>query len=340
MTDPINLAVVGCGAIADWHLDAIDRASAPFTVTAAVDPNPESAQRIVDRTGATAYNSLGSALSARTFDAALLALPHHLHEPVAIEALAGGVHVLLEKPMAPTLDACDRILAAAAASDRVFMIAENAQYWPEALVVRDFLADGAIGDIVTARAATFFPPLGAFYESSAGGDKPWRFDRDAAGGGVVIDTGSHWLRPLRMWLGEADETVAALGRPRAEMEGESLCRALVRFESGVVAAFDAMLTSGAIANQPLFTVTGTKGELTVEGSGWVRLWDGSDWKGKKVGEQGGYLRSYEGEWLDFASAIQRGTPPAATAEYALGELRLALAMYRSAESGRWEKVWA
>jgi predicted dehydrogenase len=143
-----------------------------------------------------------------------------------------------------------------------------------------------------------------------------------------------------MWLGEADETVAALGRPRAEMEGESLCRALVRFESGVVAAFDAMLTSGAIANQPLFTVTGTKGELTVEGSGWVKLWDGSDWKGKKVGEQGGYLRSYEGEWLDFASAIQRGTAPAATAAYALGELRLALAMYASAESGRWEKVWA
>jgi predicted dehydrogenase len=124
------------------------------------------------------------------------------------------------------------------------------------------------------------------------------------------------------------------------MEGESLCRALVRFESGVVAAFDAMLTTGAIANQPLFTVTGTLGELTVEGSGWVKLHDGSDWKGKKVGEQGGYLRSYEGEWLDFASAIQHGTDPAVPAEYALGELRLALAMYRSAESRRWEKVWA
>ena len=336
MTDPINLAIVGCGAIADWHLDAIDRAGAPFTVTAAVDPNPENAQRIAARTGAAPYDALAPALTAGAFDAALLALPHHLHEPGTIEALAGGVHVLLEKPMAPTIDACDRILAAAAVSDRVFMVAENAQYWPEALVVRDFVADGAIGEVVTARAATFFPALGAFYD----GDKPWRFDRAAAGGGVVIDTGSHWLRPLRMWLGEADETVAALGRPHPAMEGESLCRALVRFDSGVVAAFDAMLTTGAIANQPLFTVTGTKGELTVEGSGWVKLWDGSDWKGKKVGEQGGYLRSYEGEWLDFASAIQRGTAPAATAAYALGELRLALAMYTSAESGRWEKVWA
>jgi len=53
------------------------------------------------------------------------------------------------------------------------------------------------------------------------------------------------------------------------MEGESLCRALIRFESGVVASFDAMLTAGALAHQSLFTVTGTAGEITVEGSGWV-----------------------------------------------------------------------
>jgi predicted dehydrogenase len=244
--------------------------------------------------------------------------------------------VLLEKPLAPTVDACDRILATARAAGTVFMVAENAQYWPEVLTVRDLIRDGAIGDVITARAATFFPALDDFY----GGDQPWRFSASAAGGGVVIDTGSHWLRPLRVWLGEADEVVAALARPHPGMEGESLCRALVRFESGVVAAFDAMLTTGAIANQPLFTVTGTQGECTVEGSGWVKLYDGSDWKGTKVGARGGYLQSYEAELHDFARAVRTGSEPAASAEYALGELRLALAMYRSAETKRWEKVWS
>ena len=63
----------------------------------------------------------------------------------------------------------------------------------------------------------------------------------------------------------------------------------------------------------------------------MKLWDGTEWKGKKMGEQGGYLRSYEAELADFASAVLHGTPPAAPAEYALGELRLALAMYRSAD---------
>src|SRR5262249_7333243 len=158
-------------------------------------------------------STLDEAIAAGGFDATLIAVPHHLHEDTATRALHAGLHVLLEKPLAPTLDACDRILAAAAATDTVFMVAENAQYWPEVLTVQRIIADGAIGEVVTARAATFFPALDEFY----GGERPWRMDRAAAGGGVVIDTGSHWLRPLRMWLGEADEVVAALARPDARM---------------------------------------------------------------------------------------------------------------------------
>src|SRR5262245_47729706 len=334
MTQSLRCAVVGCGAIAQWHLDAIERARVPITIAAAVDPVDEAAQRIARRTGGLAFPSLAAALDHGDVDAALIAVPHHLHEVIATEALAAGLHVLLEKPLAPTPEACDRILAAAHAAGTVFMVAENAQYWPEILTVRGLIDDGAIGRVVTARAATFFPALDEFY----GGDRPWRNDAASAGGGVVIDTGSHWLRPLRMWLGEADEVVAALGHPHAAMEGESLCRALIRFDSGVVAAFDAMLATGAIANQPLFTVTGTRGELTVEPSGWVKLWDGTNWKGEKVGEQGGYLQSYEAEFADFVSAVLDGTPLAAPPESALGELRLALAMYRSAETKQWEKV--
>ena len=334
-SERVRMAIVGCGAISHWHLDAIERSAAPIDVAAAVDPVDDNAKRIAARTGAATYASIDAALGAGGFDAALIAVPHHLHEVTAIRALDSGRHVLLEKPLAPTLDACDRILAAADSAGTVFMVAENAQYWPEVLTARQLIADGAIGDVVTARAATFFPALEEFY----GGDRPWRFDRTSAGGGVVIDTGSHWLRPLRMWLGEVDEVVAALGRPDPRMEAESLCRALLRFTSGTIASFDAMLTRGGIAPQPLFTITGSTGELTVEASGWVKLWDGTDWKGTKVGEPGGYLRSYEGELVDFASAVLHGTEPAAPAAYALGELRLALAMYASADSGRWEKVW-
>jgi predicted dehydrogenase len=331
----VDVAIVGCGAIAHWHLDAIERAGLPVRVTAAVDPDSRAAGSIAARADAPVYGSLTDAIAAGGFAAALIAVPHHLHESLAGEALEAGIAVLLEKPIATTVDAAERTIAVAQRTGTPLVVAENAQYWPEVQTVRRLIDAGAIGDVVTARASTFFPALGAFYE----GDRPWRFDLAAAGGGVAIDTGSHWIRPLRVWLGEANEVVAALGYPHRGMEGESLCRALMRFDSGVVASFDAMLATGAIAPAPLFTVTGTTGELTVEGSGWVKCYDGTDWRGTKVGEQGGYLQSYEHEWADFVAVVRDGAPPAVPPEYALGELRCALAMYRSAESRRWERVW-
>ncbi len=74
----------------------------------------------------------------------------------------------------------------------------------------------------------------------------------------------------------------------------------------------------------------------------VVLYDAEHPQGVKVREDEpqGYLLSYAGQFRDFASAALRGTPLAAGPEQALGELRTALAMERSAESRRWEKVWA
>lgn len=328
----LRLALVGCGAIAEWHATAIDAAAPRIRIAACVDPDSARAGLLAQRTGGTACASLADAL-ALGVDAAAILVPHHLHEAIALEAFAAGLHVLLEKPMATTPTASGRILAAAPAG-RVFMLAENAQYWPEILIARRLVADGAIGDLVTARAWHCFPPMGDFYR----GEDPWRMSLAAAGGGVAMDAGSHWLRPLRMWCGELTAVVAATGRPFPGMEGESMCRALCRFDSGVVASFDALLVPGAVSDLPLFQLTGTAGEIVIEGSGRVRHFDGSGTRGTVVGE-GNYLQSYEGEWRDFESAALDGTALAADARYALGELYGALAMYRSAETGRWEDVW-
>ena len=70
-------------------------------------------------------------------------LPHDLHEAAVLRCFEAGRHVLLEKPMAPTLDACERILAAARQAGTVFMVAENAQYWPEVVRARDAIRAGA-----------------------------------------------------------------------------------------------------------------------------------------------------------------------------------------------------
>ncbi|MCZ6782915.1 MAG: Gfo/Idh/MocA family oxidoreductase [Proteobacteria bacterium] len=339
MAEFLKLAFVGCGAISQMHLMGIRQGAPRIRVTAAIDTDRSRAESVAAETGAEVFTSLEEGLERGDFDAVDLMLPHDAHEAAALRAFAAGVHVLLEKPDSPTVEACDRILEAASRAGTVFMVAENAQYWPEIGIAKQLLEASAIGEIVTARASFFIPPLPAYY-GEAGGAQPWRFDVRTAGGGIAIDTGSHWLRPLRMWLGELDEVVAALGHPLDGMEGESLVRALLRFRSGVVAVFDGLLTRGALGPERLFRITGSRGEITVDGPGRVMLYDEESPRGRQVGETGGYMKSYAGELADFAAAVLDGAPLAAGPEQSLGELRGALAMVRSAETGRWEKVWA
>ena len=86
---------------------------------------------------------------------------------------------------------------------------------------------------------------------------------------------------------------------------------------------------------------GARSEIVIDTDmgGRVQLFNDQHF-GESVGGDGlGYMESYAPQLRDFAAACLDGTPLAAGPEMAIGELRAALAMYRSAESRRWEKVW-
>ena len=332
----LRLALVGCGRIAGFHLDGIAQAAPRTRVTAAIDPDPTAAGAIAARTGARAYASLAQALADAEFDAVDIMVPHDLHETLATEAFAAGKHVLLEKPMALTLDACERIQAAARRAGTVFMVAENSQYWPDVVRARDLLAGGAIGEAVTAR-ASFEVAHDPFWYP----DDSWRYEVARTGGGVVVDGGAHWIRPLRMWLGEVEEVVATTARILPVMQGESLAHALLRFRSGVVASFQAITHDAPLWAGPWWRLTGTAGEIIIHGGfdGGMTLVDRQHPEGRPIAGEHGYAASFAPELADFEAVVLDGKSPEAPPEASLGELRTALAIYRSAASGRWEKVW-
>ena len=336
MSSEFKLAFVGCGGIATHHLRAV-RENPSIQVSAAIDPVRERADAIAAETGAQVFSTLAEGLAQGDFDAVDLMLPHDLHEALAIQCFEAGKHVLLEKPMATTLDACARILAAAEKAGTVFMVAENAQYWPEIITARQLIHDGRIGEVVTAR--TSFTMDLAKIPSVA--KEPWRSDKMRTGGGIMIDGASHWLRPMRMWMGEIVEVVAALGHPLEEMEGESLAHAVLRFESGKTGAFHALRYSVVNEPDPWWRVTGTSGEIIID-EGCARgvvLYEPEHPKGVQVHERRGYEDSFTPELLDFSRSVLDGKALEAGPEEALGELRVALAMYRSAQTKQWEPVW-
>lgn len=338
-TQKLKIALVGCGGIAQRHWQGIQEHVPQLTVSAVVDTDPARAAAMAQQTGGQSFTSLESALAEGDFAAVDIMLPHNQHEAAAMAAFAAGKHVVLEKPMSISVESCDRILAAAQQAGTVFMVAEQAHYWPDVRQVQRLLQEGAIGEIITARG--FF---GGPAPRSTPNPKPWRYELALAGGGITMDGGAHWLRPLRLWLGEVAEVVAVTGRPLAEMEGESLARALLRFQSGVVATFDTLHAGAVLGPGEEFRLTGTLGEIISERGypGRLRLFNEQYPDGQVLKENlwdgDGRLAAFGYELADFASAVLTGSALAAGPEYSLGELRTALAIYRSAASGRWEKV--
>lgn len=290
-TEQLKMAFVGCGLIARAHWKGVREYAPLIKVTAVIDTDRERAEEMAAKTGGRAFYSLEEALAGGDFDAVDIMLPHNQHEATAVRAFGAGKHVLLEKPMSTTLESCDRILAAAKAAGTVFMVAEQSEYWSDAVAVRQLIRDGALGDIITARSifggSTPFP-LGD-------SPKPWRYDKEVAGGGIVIDGGSHWIRPLRMWLGEIDEVVATLGYPLAEMDGESLARALCRFKSGAVAVF--LDWDWTIFHMPCWRGDPWRQALSIHWVSYARRWRcTARWRagdGRRYGSRGGILDESE-----------------------------------------------
>lgn len=342
----VRLALVGCGGIAEAHVAGAERVGARVDVTAVIDPDPGRRARLAERTGAPGFASLTEAIdrAGDRFDAVDILVPHDLHEAVTIEAIGAGKHVLLEKPMAIELEACERMLAAAAASpSTVFLVAEQSQYWPDVVEAARLIAAGAIGRPLFGRACYWDP--GVLARDLADDDPvPWRYLLARAGGGLAIDGGAHWIRPLRMLLGEIDQVVAVTGHHVERMEGESWLQAILRFRDGPTATFEAYASTAPMAPAELFRVTGTEGELVIPGPDFVdaELWlhnaehpDGA----QVLRQERGRADSYGAELADFADTVLDGSAPAASAEESLAELRTAKAIVRSAETGSWEPVW-
>lgn len=347
----VRLALVGCGAIAAAHLAGAEHVGARIRVTAVVDPDEERRQRFVDRCRAPGFASLDEALerAGDEFDAVDIMVPHDLHERVTIAALRAAKHVLLEKPLAPDLAACDRILTEAATAPGtgrgplVFLVAEQSQFWPDVIEAARLIETGAIGAPLFARACYWDPGVLPTY-LPPDQPVPWRFRLDRAGGGLAIDGGAHWIRPLRMMLGEIDEVVAVTGRHVDRMEGESWLQSILRFRSGVTATFEAFASTAPMAPVELFRVTGTEGELVIPGPDFVdarlRLHNRQNPDGRVVLDvPRGRADSYGHELAEFADVILDGRPPAAPAAHSIGELRTALAIARSARSRQFEPVW-
>jgi myo-inositol 2-dehydrogenase / D-chiro-inositol 1-dehydrogenase len=221
---PLRVGIIGGGWIARIHVPAIDAAPG-VELVAACDSAIERAEAIAGPRGARAYARWEEMLEREELDALWVCTPPLHHRAPVLAALAGGVHVYLEKPIARTMDDADAIVEAAGSSSAICAV--GYQWHASELLddVRQALDGQGVGLL-----------LGRNFGPTAG--RPWFIDQ-VQGGGQILERGSHHIDLQRAIAGEISAVQAMAGTVGLAQDGSpgSIADALtlvLHFESGAL----------------------------------------------------------------------------------------------------------
>ncbi len=317
----LKLAVLGCGAVTEeFHLPAAQK-SEHVTVTMLVDKDVHRAQLLARKFDVPMTTDDWATIDDHA-EAVLIALPHHLHARATIEMLGRGLHALVEKPMALRGDECDAMVAQARKGGLVLAVGLVRRFYPSFQFAKHALEDGVIGNVTD-----FDYREGRIYDWPL--KSGFRFQKDTAGGGVLIDTGSHVTDALLWWLGDWDSVECY---DDAEGGVEANCELHLRLRNGSSGIVDLSRTRN-LRNSCI--LRGDRGVLEI-GAGansTVRLQVGR----QKVVLDGQAVRQGIGkenlqdalrrQLDDFAAAVLHGQTPLVPGEQGSRSVRLIEACY-------------
>jgi predicted dehydrogenase len=313
------LVIVGCGWIARRHAAAARVLRMPMVFASRDLARARAYAR--EFGGAAAYGSYEEALRHPDARGAVICTPHDRHLADVLAAVEAGRHVLVEKPIARTLDEADRMIAAAARAGRVLMVGENFRFMPAFRAVRRLIDAGALGALreVHLIARGFRQPSG------------WRC-APAAGGGALIDGGIHYVHALRWWGGEVRRLFALRPPQTLDMPGEDAIDVLAELESGAVGVLANSLAAPGVPRFQWSTVTGTGGTCFVENRGRIMLVRGAT--GPRVRLFRRDVRGHVAMLEAFERAMAAGRAEEMDGDAGRRDLAVVLAAYRSIDEGR------
>ena len=331
MNDPIRVAVVGAGGVAQVaHLPVLNKLKS-VEVVAICDNDLGKAQALAGRHDIrSTYDDIEDVLRYTHPDAVVICTPNHLHEIHVVAALAAGAHVLCERPLALTVEGIERVLQASDKYGRRVMVGMNYRFRTDVQAVRGFLAGGDLGGLQAIRAGwQVFQPS----RQQLG----WRLRRQEAGGGALLDLGLPLL-DLGLWLAgwPAPKRVAAHRIPSGGDAVEALGSAMVVCENGLWISLDVSWRHLGEGERFWFDVAGTKGSAQIQP---LKIFKESHGNAVDVTPTGAssresqFTQSYRAEWTYFLAVI-KGDVNAPPPRDQLALQRVLDAIYRSADEGR------
>jgi predicted dehydrogenase len=339
MPHPLNVAVIGLGAVAvRRHLPVL--ADHPhFKIASACETDPSRAAQVAREFSIPMVSPDARAvLESDAVDVVAILTPPSTHASLAHQALDAGKHVLIEKPLAINVEEAEQLAARAERASSKFLVAFNQRHHPLLQRARAILRAGQLGKL---RAASAF--LGNTHSRTS--QSGWHAD-PAHGGDLLFEVGVHHFDALRFLLeAEVSELYA---RETETGDGMGTLITQMQFTND-------MLVTTTLAEQTLehnaFDITGDKGKLILslyrfdgikliprgayDGSIGLRLAGIRGTLGTLPGavstlrRGGDYALTYRAEWDHFYEVIQNDAPPLATAQDGLKATRIAHAARQS-----------
>jgi UDP-N-acetylglucosamine 3-dehydrogenase len=299
---PLRIGVVGCGVMGRNHARVLtDMAEAELI--GICDPDLETATSVADSLGTAAVATLEELLALEP-DALTIAAPTHLHHEVALKAIAAGLHVLVEKPIASTSQEGRDIIAAASAKGVTLMVGHVERFNPAVQTIKKAIEGEDILSIQIARVGPFPPRMSNV--------------------GVVIDLAVHDIDLIRWFTGGEIAQIQPLTLS-AVAEREDIALLQFRTTNGVLASINTnWLTpfkarTVHVATKEKYVVGDLLTRQVIEYFAYQR--DGSySMRHLSVG----YTEPLRSEFLAFFSSIRNGTSPAITGEDGLASLDVAI----------------
>ena len=222
----IRIGMVGAGGIAKSHACAIEQ-NPDCTLALIVDINRERAQAMAAEYHARVYTDYKD-VDCTEIDAVILNLPHFLHCEVSVYFLERGVTVLCEKPMANTLEECDRMIAAAKLSGTKLAIGHVQKYYTAAEAVKKIIEEKRFGTLTMVHEIRTKDYLN---------QRPdWCLNKKTAGGGIAMNLGAHSLDRLLYTTGLSVEKVHGVAENLlSHHDVETTAQMLITLTGGVSA---------------------------------------------------------------------------------------------------------
>lgn len=254
----MKIAVIGCGRIADRHLDAIVKTDG-LEVGGVCDVKRERWQPFADKYGVPGYDSIDDLLTHGELDAAAICTPSGMHPDHGIQIARAGKHVITEKPMAVNVKNADRLIHACDDAGVNLMVVKQNRLNPPIQLLHRAVMKNRFGRMFMGNATVRWTRPQSYYDQ----DKwrgTWEFD-----GGAFMNQASHYIDMLLWFLGPVDSVMAKTATLDRRIETEDTGAALLQFRNGAIGVVEVTVLTYPRNFEGSLTIVGEKGTVKIGG---------------------------------------------------------------------------